>query len=67
MKISTNLLKAIAASVILGGVVTSCVSDKVSINPDVTCEADCDEDHNHKESSEGENPHTGDCPACGLG
>ena len=69
MKISKTLLTTIAASVMLGGVMTSCVSEKIAINPEVevACEADCEIDHNHKEVRNNTNSHADNCPACGLG
>jgi hypothetical protein len=67
MKISKNLLKAIAASVVIGGAVTSCVTDTETIKPETVCEEDGKVSLKEEMTRKAIGTHVDNCPACGMG
>jgi len=70
MKISKELLKTMAAGLILGATMTSCEKSEFFVLPDHFCAPTCEIDHVHTVETKGifHNGNTcDDCPACGLG
>ena len=70
MKITNDLLKTIAAGLILGATMTSCEKSEPLILSEHVCEDNCELDHLHKIDIKtlGSKVDTSEnCPACGLG
>lgn len=63
MKISPTLLKTIAAGLLLGGVITSCGSEKALTTQDQVYKAD----HKQKKLRKKDKFHIDNCLACGRG
>lgn len=71
MKLSKNLLKAMAIGVTLGVATTSCNMHEDAKDVEIvkcleSCDESCQDTHDGTRSSEGDG-HDGNCPACGLG
>ncbi len=69
MKLSSNLLAAIALGVAIGSLTTSCEQqDQVPVVHDLNCPDDCTSEHDgHEGGGEEGGGEMEWCPACGMG